>query len=271
MLGYIYTITNNINNKIYVGQTISPKERWFKHKNEAKHIDTRSYKSHLYNAMNVYGADNFSFEIIEECDCEILDERERYWIQELNTLEPNGYNINNGGRKLFGKENPFYGKHHTDETKQIISEKNTGRKATDEERKMRSQINRGSNNPFYGKKHSDETKRKIKEAGIKTGNYEKLSQRMKEDNPNDGTLFSKPVVMMDMDFNIINVFKSRTEAGEYIKDSNLSKAKFPANSITDVCKGRGKAAFGFKWCDIIPTLKGNLRDTTAGHIIKKQF
>ena len=269
MLGYIYTITNNITNKVYVGQTINPKERWLKHKNEAKHIDSLTYKSHLYNSMNAYGTDNFSFEIIEECDCEVLDERERYWIQELHTLEPNGYNISNGGRKLFGEENPFYGKHHTDETKHIISEKNTGRKVTDEERKMRSRINKGSNNPFYGKKHSDETIKKIKEANIESGNYEKASKRMKENNPNDGTFFSKPVVMMDMNFNIIDAFESHTKAGEYIKGLDLSKAKLPANSITDVCKGRYKTAFGFYWCDIIPTLKDNLNDKTIGYIVKK--
>lgn len=269
MLGYIYTITNNITHKIYVGQTINPTERWWKHQNEAKKIDTLPYKSHLYNAMNKYGVDNFLFEVIEECDCEILDERERYWINQLNTLEPYGYNICNGGRKLFGEENPFYGKHHTDETKQTISEKNTGRKVSDEERKMRSQINKGSKNPFYGKCHTDETKKKIKDTNIKNGNYHKASERMKENNPNDGTFFMKPVVMMDTELDIINVFESHVKAGEYIKDLNLSKAKFPANSITDVCKGRYKTAFGFNWCDFIPTLKTNLSNRTMGYIVKK--
>ena len=219
--------------------------------------------------MNKYGIDNFLFEVIEECDCEILDERERYWIHQLNTLEPYGYNIRNGGKKLFGKENPFYGKHHTDETKQIISKKNAGRIVTDEERKMRSEINIGSNNPFYGKKHSDETKNKIKETNRINGTYEQASKRMRENNPNDGTLFSKPVVMMDMDFNIIDVFESHGKAGEYIRALNLTQAKTPANSITDVCKGRCKTAFGFNWCDIIPTLKDNLNAKTIGYVVKQ--
>lgn len=269
MLGYIYTITNNITKKVYVGQTIKPKERWLKHKNEAKHIDSLAYKSHLYNSMNAYGIDNFSFEIIDECDCEILDERERYWIQELHTLEPNGYNISNGGRKLFGEENPFYGKHHSEETKQILSAKNTGRKATDEERKMRSEINKGVNNPFYGKQHSDEIKRKIKESNIKNGNYEKASDRMRLHNPNDGSFFSKAVVMLDANLNILNTFESAKSAGDYIKAKGLSKAKTPSNSISDVCRELQKSAYGFYWRYINPTLKTNLHTKTDGYIITK--
>lgn len=217
--------------------------------------------------MNLYGIDNFSFKIIEECNCEILDERERYWIHELNTYEPYGYNISNGGRKLFGEENPFFGKHHTEETKQIISEKNTGRKATDEEREMRRRINQGKNNPFYGKQHSDETKRKIKETNINKGNYEKSSERMKLHNPNDGSLFKKAVVMLDNNFNILDVFDSATQAGEYIRRNKLSKAKFPSNSISDVCRGIQKSAYGFYWRYIQPTLKCNFNTKTSGYLI----
>ena len=255
---------------MYVGQTINPKERWWKHKNEAKNIESLSYKSHLYNSMNNYGIDKFSFEVIEECDCKILDERERYWIKELNTLEPNGYNILNGGRKLFGEENPFYGKHHTEDTKEIISKKNTGRKANDEERKMRSEINKGCNNPFYGKRHSNETKRKIKETNIAKGNYEKLSERMKLDNPNDGSLFSKPTIMMNEKHDILYVFESAKQAGEYIKSKGLSKAKTPSNSIADVCRGIQKMAYGFYWSYINFLFKCNLKEKTYGHIVTKK-
>ena len=220
--------------------------------------------------MNKYGINNFSFNVIEECNCDVLDDRERYWINKLNTLEPYGYNISNGGRKLFGENNPFYGKQHTEKTKNIISEKNTGRKVTDEERKMRSEINKGCNNPFYGKHHSNETKRKIKETNVKNGNYEKFSERMKLHNPNDGTLFSKITIMLNGNHDILDVFESAKKAGEYIKSLGLSKARFPSNSITDVCRGIQKSAYGFYWTYIGITLKCNLKERTSGYIVTKK-
>lgn len=219
--------------------------------------------------MNKYGIDNFAFQVIEECDYEVLDDREKYWINKLNTLEPHGYNIQNGGRKLFGEDNPFYGKHHTEETKRIISEKNTGRIATDEERKMRREINMGDNNPFYGKRHSEETKRRIKETSVQYGNYEKSSERMKLHNPNDGTLFSKATMMLDKTSDILDVFESATKAGEYIKSKGLSKAKFPSNAITEVCRGTQKTAYGFDWKYLEPTLKCNLNERTYGYVINR--
>ena len=220
--------------------------------------------------MNKYGINNFSFNVIEECDCDVLDDRERYWISKLNTLEPHGYNISNGGRKLFGENNPFYGKQHTEETKNIISEKNTGRKATEEERKMRSEINKGYNNPFYGKHHSDETKRKIKETSMTNGSYERLSERMKLHNPNDGTLFSKVTIMLNEKFDILDVFESAKKAGEYIQSKGLSKAKFPSNSITDVCRGIQKSAYGFYWTYLNPVFRCNLKEKTSGNIVTKR-
>lgn len=219
--------------------------------------------------MNAYGIDNFTFEIIEECDYEMLEERERYWIFKLNSLEPNGYNIKPGGCKLFGEDNPFYGKHHTEETKRTLSEKNTGRVASDEERRMRRRINSGENNPFYGKSHTQETKAKIKNTSFNAGYYQKASERMKMNNPNDGTYFSKAVMMLNNNCDVIDVFESATSAGTHVKNLNLSKAKYPGNSISEVCRGEQKSAYGFNWQYLNPTLKENLNTKTTGYIISK--
>lgn len=253
-----------------MGQTTNPEARWAKHKNVAKNIFSTPYKSHLYNSMNKYGYDNFSFKIIEKCDYEILDAKEKYWINKLNTLEPYGYNIKNGGKKLFGKDNPFYEKHHSEETKRIISEKNSGRKASEEEKIMRSELNKGNKNPFYGKHHSEETKRKIKETNIKRGNYHNASERMKLNNPNDGTFFNKPVIMLNDKSDIIMLFESAKKAGDYIKQIGLSKAKIPSNSISDVCRGNQKSAFGFFWRYAKPIFKSNFSEKTSGYIIAKK-
>lgn len=86
----IYKIINLINNKQYIGQSIDIETRWQQHKTSNKNYI-------LYQAFKKYGLENFSFEIIEECSKEKLDEREQYWIKYCNTLTPNGYNMTSGG------------------------------------------------------------------------------------------------------------------------------------------------------------------------------
>lgn len=94
-MGYIYKITNQINNKIYIGKTIkSIKERFNEHKKKASTYPNR----YLYDAMNHYGYDNFTIEVIEECLDEYLNEREIYWIATLQSNNSKiGYNLTIGG------------------------------------------------------------------------------------------------------------------------------------------------------------------------------
>ena len=93
MKGYIYKITNKINQKSYVGKTInSIEERWNEHKRDYKKFPERP----LYRAINKYGIENFTIEQIEEVDTNILSEREIYWIGFFHTYT-NGYNATLGG------------------------------------------------------------------------------------------------------------------------------------------------------------------------------
>ena len=247
----IQKITNDINNKVQIGQTIEPHRRFIDHIQAAKNWETtRPYKSALYSAMNCYGIEHFHFEIIEKCEPSELSDREVYWIEKYNSLVPAGQNILKGGKSLYGENNPFYGKHHSCETKQKISEKNTGKKRTDEEKAMMSVRNQGENNPFYGKTHSDETKKRIKEKQIANGTYQRASERMKLNNPNDGTMFCKKTLMLDKDYNLLAIFDSAMDAGQYVKNLGLTKAKFPSNSISDVCRGIQKTAYGFYWTQV---------------------
>lgn len=97
-MGYIYKIQNNINNKVYIGQTIKPVEKRFQqHRNNYN----KPYFAHLslYKAFRKYGIDNFSFETIEEIPNEKLDEREKYWIGYYNSYK-DGYNSTLGGRTV---------------------------------------------------------------------------------------------------------------------------------------------------------------------------
>ena len=94
-MGVIYKIVNNVNNKVYIGQTMKkPADRWQCHKHRA---ELPEFKTHLYNAMRKYGVENFSFEIIEECCNDILDDRERFWIQHYKSYT-DGYNETLGGQ-----------------------------------------------------------------------------------------------------------------------------------------------------------------------------
>ena len=76
-MGFIYKITNKLNNKIYIGQTTKTVEKRFQqHKNNSN----KEYFSQiiLYKAFNKYGIENFICETIEEVPNDKLDEREKY-------------------------------------------------------------------------------------------------------------------------------------------------------------------------------------------------
>ena len=93
--GFIYRITNKINNKVYIGKTeLSIKARW------RRHLDCvrKKVNRYLYDAINKYGIDNFSIEVIESCSINKLSEREKYWIKFYKSQDKNfGYNMQEGG------------------------------------------------------------------------------------------------------------------------------------------------------------------------------
>ena len=102
MRGFIYKITNKINSKSYIGQTIqNVKERFY------QHCATKCSKAvsnmAIHRAIKKYGKSNFTVEVIEEIDSTNLNDRERYWIRYYDSYN-NGYNSTEGGQdgiKLF--------------------------------------------------------------------------------------------------------------------------------------------------------------------------
>lgn len=92
-MGIIYKYTSP-SQKVYIGQTRNSLE-------ERAGKDGSNYKGckYFYSAIQKYGFENFKREILEECFDELLDEREKYWIQYYNSLAPNGYNLAHGGHK----------------------------------------------------------------------------------------------------------------------------------------------------------------------------
>lgn len=95
--GYIYLITNDINDKVYVGQTSrSVEERFKEHKWDSRNIH---HPSQLHKAIKELGMEHFSVVTLEEVELEQLDDREKYWIKEYDSINK-GYNMTLGGQGI---------------------------------------------------------------------------------------------------------------------------------------------------------------------------
>jgi len=141
--GVIYVITNNLNGKQYVGQTVDFKSRIRHHK--------RCKNSTIGRAIQKYGWENFSVEVLEECESrEKLNERKIFWIAKLNCMKPNGYNLTSGGET---------NKKVADEVRKKLSDYNKARGIKPPPRTGKEPWNKG-------KKWSDETRKKLSESHL---------------------------------------------------------------------------------------------------------
>ena len=198
MQAHIYLVTNSLNGKQYVGQSTVDRNKI-------------GHGKAITEAYDKYGKNSFIYEKI----CTNIGNRnalnyvEKFWIKTINTLSPNGYNIEEGGsdkgivaestkqklrkinigkkvsietrnkisESLMGEKNPFYGKTHSIESKLKISKASSERKGTyitlEKTKKILSELHSGTKNPFYGKKHSEEAKEKMRLAKLKS-NKEKV-------------------------------------------------------------------------------------------------
>lgn len=95
--GKIYLITNDVNSKVYVGQTIQTLNKRFNgHCCYSK--SDRSSNMYIKRAIHKYGRDKFHITLLEECPIDLLNERERYWISFYNSYNE-GYNLTKGGQE----------------------------------------------------------------------------------------------------------------------------------------------------------------------------
>lgn len=110
----IYKIVNKLNRKVYIGQSVDIRRRWLAHNNWKNRT-----ASAIGRAIIKYGVENFDYIIIEECDRDMLNEREKYWILKTNTIAPIGYNLSSGG------DSNYY---CSEESKRKMSLAQTGKK-----------------------------------------------------------------------------------------------------------------------------------------------
>jgi group I intron endonuclease len=139
----IYLITNKIDGKQYVGQTVQTlKRRW------AFHICKRSGCIYLKRAMDLHSKENFTIEeICKTNTLEELDQKEKEFIIKFNTLAPNGYNLTTGG------ERPNF----SEESKQKMSNSKKGiipwnKGLTKEDPRVSSYIRSGDSHHLFGQK-----------------------------------------------------------------------------------------------------------------------
>lgn len=169
----IYEIVNKANGKKYIGQSIDIYGRFKSHKNHL--CKGTSNSTLLQRAWNKYGEDCFEFRVLEKCDEDCLDERERCYIALFDTTN-NGYNVESGGNS---------NKHLSQETRDKLSAAHIGKSLTQETRNKMSTSRIGDKNPMYGKHHTEETKEKIRKNNMgKTGHEisEYQKQRCRESN-----------------------------------------------------------------------------------------
>jgi len=99
----VYSITNSISGKQYVGQTVltlEERENWY-----YLHYKYRGNANYIARAMYKHGFDNFDFRELKRCDTRTeLDFWEMYYIRKLNTLAPSGYNLKDGGRYSYNPD-----------------------------------------------------------------------------------------------------------------------------------------------------------------------
>lgn len=152
----IYKITSPTN-RIYIGQSVDIESRFKHYKN--KHCKKQP---RLYNSFNKYGVNNHTFEILEKCTINELNERERYWQDVYNVLDTNlGLNC-----KL--TKTLDYNGRHCLETKIKIGLGNKGKIRTEEYKEKMSLSRKGKcvglEHPQYNKKLNYEWRKKLSEA-----------------------------------------------------------------------------------------------------------
>ena len=87
----IYCITHKETGKQYIGQSVDCFERF------KQHTTSKKGSGGIKGAIMLEGVCNFTFEILEECPPDKLNEREIFYIGEKGTLSPAGYNLTSGG------------------------------------------------------------------------------------------------------------------------------------------------------------------------------
>ena len=242
----IYKISNNLNNKVYIGSSIDVERRWRQHKEASINEKDHHYNYPLMIAFREFGIANFTFEVVDTLpDYQAMIQAEHDWIIKENCVVPNGYN-------------------QTNNTNSPMFDPNVAKKMSDTKRDK------------YGKRVSEidlngniiDVWDSLAEAGEKTGldrfkisdvcNGRRLTTgdrvfrfldeeeniiipevKVNQVQTNRITKTSRKVIKMDDNNNILQTYDSVALAAA---DNNCD-----ASAISKVCKGKRNKCGGFKW------------------------
>ncbi|MDR0676617.1 MAG: GIY-YIG nuclease family protein [Elusimicrobiota bacterium] len=242
----IYKITNKINKKCYIGQSIDIEKRWQREK-------TGNCNKFLKDDFVKYGIDNFDFEILEECKFEDLNKREKFYIQKFNSKET-GYNLTSGG------EYSHFGQVLDEKVKRLISIRTKEALANEDTKRKMSDSHKGEKNANYGKNQfENETKenrekrlRKCKAGSLlywanvsneeKEIRNKKISEKVSGEKNGmygkNGSLNPAAVAVRNIETN--EIFNTIKEACEKYKLKSSA-------GISMCCSGKQETAGNFHW------------------------
>ena len=152
-VAYLYKITNTINDMVYIGVTKNPKSRMNAHA-----CSKTPTKSIIKNAIQKYGRDKFTLQVLVVASQAYCYELEAKVIAAFNTITPNGYNICSGGKGaigIFGEANGMFGRKHSQKTIEKMRARASGKVVSSETREKMRQAR-------LGKKHSPEHREKTR-------------------------------------------------------------------------------------------------------------
>ena len=221
MISGIYKIENLINHKVYIGQAVDIPNRWRSHKSNYQNPNCKDYNMVIYKAMRKYGINNFSFEIIEQCDSKLLNQKEKEWIKYYDSYY-NGYNATLGGDEShihLGDPIEVYNL----QGQYITTYPNITEAA---------KVIGVSRNTIYGIVFGNRLSTKGFQFKLVNDNNTIKPYTNKQGG-------KKSVVQKDDNANVIQVFESATEAARQLH--------LDASTITKCCKGKLKHTGGYQW------------------------
>ena len=180
-MGFVYKITNTINNKSYIGISIHEPEK----DRIRKHLSGQGNRI-IERAVKKYGKDAFTYEILEaNVFDEFLPDLEVAYIANYNTVVPHGYNLTYGGQ---GGGSP------SAEARRKMSEARRGKKLSEEHRRKISESGKGKKRkPYKRKPHSEKTRRKMSETHKRKNKTISPEHRRKISEANRGRKFSPEI------------------------------------------------------------------------------